>query len=84
MNGHDKTKCNFCGLPVAKGVVRLRYWQSKSAMRYLHVECCNLVPEPRSLHSKACLRYQKDYGLAGHVDRPAVLEAIDKAVSLLP
>ena len=84
INRHGKTKCHFCNLPVPKGDVRLKYWVSKSAMKFIHLECCNQIPVARGLHSKACLRFQREYGLGVHADGPTLQYAIDKALTLLP
>ena len=84
VNNHGKTKCLICEAPIIKGHVRLKYYQSKSAIKYLHVTCCDRIPVARSLHSRACLRFQRDYGLGAHGDVVRITEGIDASLALLP
>ena len=74
----------FCELDIAKGGVRFKYWVSKSTFEFLHPACTNQVPPARRLHSKACLRYQKAYGLGHHADGPLLADEIEEAFLLLP
>ena len=84
VNRHAKTKCFICSNHTDKLHVRLKYWQSKSAVKYLHTTCCDRIPAARSLHSRACLRFQRLYVLGGHADSVKVGEAIDASLLLLP
>jgi hypothetical protein len=39
VNTTGKTKCFICSGGIAKGSVRLKYFQSKSASKFLHPAC---------------------------------------------
>ena len=84
VNTTGKKKCMYCGDQIMKGAIRLKFWQSKSVFRFMHHTCCNHIPEPRRIQSRACLRYQKDFGLVAHAEGVAIMAAIDEALLLIP
>ena len=68
------SKCYFCNMPIAKGSVRFDYQFSESGKmsRYIHPECCSMIPAKGRLNSLTFLRGHTDSSVAGNQAKNAI------------
>ena len=68
------SKCYFCNMAIAKGSVRFDYQFSESGKmsRYIHPECCSMIPEKGRLNSVTFLRGHTDSTVAGNQVKTAI------------
>ena len=83
VNRHAKTLCYFCKGNIDKGLVRLRYNQFKSQSKFMHATCTDAIPIARLAQSKACLRYQRDFGLGAHADAAVIRDELDRILAVM-